>query len=62
MDSNLIDCGLAERDTDLYGSNGGPTLAVLKDVQRAYEERMEILENMPASKKVQVRSAQLYCR
>lgn len=61
MDSNLIECELAERDTDLCGCRGGPTLAVLKDVQNAYEEQMEVIDKMPADKKVQVR-LQIACK
>lgn len=54
MDTKLVECELAERDTGLCGCRGEPTLAVLKDVQRAYEERMEVVDKMRGDKKLQV--------
>ncbi|CAH0726394.1 unnamed protein product, partial [Brenthis ino] len=50
---NVIECG-AERDRDPCGCEGGPTLGVLKEVQKAYEERMEVINRVGGSKKLQM--------
>ncbi|XP_073941269.1 uncharacterized protein [Choristoneura fumiferana] len=51
MESN-IDCNLAEKDDCICKS--GATLAILKDVQRAYEERMDVIERVGGKNKLQM--------
>lgn len=47
---NTVECG-PERCV----CEGGPTLGVLRDVQRAYEERMDIIHRTGGANKLQVR-------
>ena len=50
---NVIESEKAERD-DVCGCEGGPTLSVLKDVQKAYEDRREVVHKVGGPKKLQV--------
>lgn len=50
---NVIESEKAERD-DVCGCEGGPTLSVLKDVQKAYEERIQVVHRVGGPKKLQV--------
>lgn len=53
---NIIESEKAERD-DVCGckeGEGNPTLGVLKDVQRAYEDRIEAINRAGGPKKLQV--------
>lgn len=52
MDSNLVECEQAGRDVCVC--KGGPTLAILKDVQKVYEERMAMIERVGGDQKLQV--------
>ncbi|XP_059058991.1 uncharacterized protein LOC131852342 [Achroia grisella] len=52
MDSNVVECEVAERES--CGCRGGPTLDILRDVQRAYEERMQLIERVGGSNKLQM--------
>ncbi|XP_063891161.1 uncharacterized protein LOC135116987, partial [Helicoverpa armigera] len=54
MDQNVVDCELAERDTGLCVCKGGPTLEILKDIQRLYEEKMEHIEKASGPTKLQM--------
>ncbi|XP_063838630.1 uncharacterized protein LOC135087772 [Ostrinia nubilalis] len=54
MDSNVVESELAERERDVCVCGGGPTLAILKDVQRGYEERMALIERIGGAKKLQM--------
>lgn len=54
MNDNVIEYDMAERDTEVCVCNGGPTIEILKDVQKAYENRMELVDKMGGSNKKQV--------
>lgn len=51
----MVDCELAERDPGLCVCKGGPTLEILKDIQRLYEERLELIDRAGGSCKLKVR-------
>lgn len=54
MNENIVEAEEAELDTGLCVCKDGPTLAILKDVQRMYEEKMDLIERIGGSKKLQV--------
>ncbi|XP_052756775.1 uncharacterized protein LOC113510465 [Galleria mellonella] len=51
MDSNVVEC---EAGREVCGCKGGPSLAILKEVQRAYEERMQIIDRVGGANKLQM--------
>ncbi|KAJ0181530.1 hypothetical protein K1T71_002252 [Dendrolimus kikuchii] len=53
MDPNVIECDLAERDPGLCVGKEGPTLDILNEVQRAYEERLRRIDQIGGSKRLQ---------
>ncbi|CAB3231567.1 unnamed protein product [Arctia plantaginis] len=54
MNENIVEAEEAELDTGLCVCKDGPTLAILKDVQRMYEEKMNLIERIGGSKKLQL--------
>ncbi|XP_026738158.1 uncharacterized protein LOC113501268 [Trichoplusia ni] len=54
MEQNVVDCELAERDPGLCVCKGGPTLEILKDIQRLYEERLELIDRAGGSCKLKL--------
>ncbi|CAH2065730.1 unnamed protein product, partial [Iphiclides podalirius] len=53
MDANLLDCHPVEQEPGLCVCKGGPSLDILKDVQRAYEERIELIHKTGGKNKLQ---------
>ena len=54
MDHNVVERELAERDPGMCVCKGGPTLEILKEIQRLYEERMEQINRASGCNKLQV--------
>ncbi|XP_037297779.1 uncharacterized protein LOC115445349 isoform X2 [Manduca sexta] len=54
MDLNIVECEFAERDPGMCECKGGPTLDILKDIQKAYEDRMQLIERVGGSNKLQM--------
>ncbi|XP_050549508.1 uncharacterized protein LOC118273279 isoform X44 [Spodoptera frugiperda] len=53
MDPGVGECELAERDPGLCVCKEGPTLDILKDIQRLYEEKLEQLDRACGITKMQ---------
>ncbi|XP_072937075.1 uncharacterized protein [Epargyreus clarus] len=53
MDANVVECEVAEREGGGCGCGGAASLAVLQDVQRAYEARMALICRAGGSNKLQ---------
>ncbi|KAF9408437.1 hypothetical protein HW555_011872 [Spodoptera exigua] len=53
MDPAAVDCELAERDPGMCVCKEGPTLDILKDIQRLYEEKLEQLDRARGTTKLQ---------
>ncbi|CAH0404538.1 unnamed protein product [Chilo suppressalis] len=58
MCSNVVECDLSERERQPEAvecvCKGGPTLAILQEVQRGYEERMALIERLGGANKLQM--------
>ncbi|XP_068621664.1 uncharacterized protein [Battus philenor] len=53
MEENLLSPDPVEQNGGVCVCKGGPTLNILKDVQRAYEERIELLNKVGGKNKTQ---------
>lgn len=62
MDPGVGECELAERDPGLCVCKEGPTLDILKDIQRLYEEKLEQLDRACGITKMQVRCLSIWVK
>ncbi|CAG5048045.1 unnamed protein product [Parnassius apollo] len=53
MDAGVLDCDPTEIDRGLCACKGVPSLGILKDVQKAYEERIELIKKAGGCNKLQ---------
>ncbi|XP_075991809.1 uncharacterized protein LOC142987135 [Anticarsia gemmatalis] len=54
MNQNIVDLDPAERDVGPCVCKSGPTLSILKDVQRLYEEKLELIDRVGGASKMQL--------